>query len=72
MRGTPAAPEPIASRLRFYDDGELAALGFSAGFANVHVERRSMEPFARASGVPEEHLPLFAGPGPRFLFARKA
>jgi SAM-dependent methyltransferase len=71
VRGTMAAPEPMASRLRFYDSAELERLGRDAGFATVRVERRSLEAFAREAGVPEEHLALFAGPGPRFLLARK-
>jgi SAM-dependent methyltransferase len=70
LRGTPAAPEPMASRLRFYDDEALAALGRDAGLAEVRVVRRDLEPFARESGVPEEHVPLFAGVT-RFLLARK-
>jgi SAM-dependent methyltransferase len=37
LRGTPAAPEPIASRGHFYADDELAALGRAAGFAGVAV-----------------------------------
>lgn len=32
MRGTPAAPEPMASRLRFYEDDELQQLAEEAGF----------------------------------------
>jgi 2-polyprenyl-3-methyl-5-hydroxy-6-metoxy-1,4-benzoquinol methylase len=39
MRGTPAAPEPMASIGRFYTDEELAALAVEAGFANVSVKR---------------------------------
>ncbi|MBZ5587614.1 MAG: methyltransferase domain-containing protein [Acidobacteriia bacterium] len=72
LRGTPAAPEPMASRLRFYGDRELDELGRSAGFAEVRVVRRGLEPFAREAGVPEEHLFLFAGGehGARFLLAR--
>src|SRR5579859_139510 len=31
-RGTPAAPEPMASRLRFYTDDELRQLALEAGF----------------------------------------
>lgn len=69
LRGTPAAPEPMASRLRFYDDEQLAALARSAGFDEVEVARRDLEPFAREAGVPEEHVPLFAGVT-RFLLAR--
>lgn len=72
LKGTPAAPEPMASRLRFYDDKELAELGHKAGLEQVQVVRRSLEAFAREAGVPEEHLPLFAGAGGQFLLARKA
>ncbi len=71
LRGTPAAPEPMASRLRFFDDAQLAELGRAAGFGEVRVERRPMLEYARAAGVPEAALPLFAGPGARFLMARK-
>jgi ubiquinone/menaquinone biosynthesis C-methylase UbiE len=71
LRGTPAAPEPIASRLRFYDSAELERLGHEAGFDEVRVVRRSLERFAEASGVPREHLALFGGPGARFLLARR-
>lgn len=72
MRGTPAAPEPIASRLRFYEDDELARLAKKAGFGDVQVVRRDMEAFAREVGVPEEHLALFSGPGGPFLIAKKS
>lgn len=70
LKGTPAAPEPMASRLRFYEDDELERLARDAGFGDVHVVRRDVEQFAREAGVPEEHLPLFAGPGEQFLLAR--
>lgn len=39
LRGTPAAPEPIASRGRFYTDEELAEVAREAGFADVAVSR---------------------------------
>lgn len=70
-KGTPAAPEPMASRLRFYDDEQLAGLAVAAGFARPRVERRPVESHARAVGVPEEDVVLFTGPGPQFLFATK-
>jgi SAM-dependent methyltransferase len=73
LRGTPGAPEPMASRLRFYDDRDLERLARTAGFAEVAVLRRDLEAFAREAGVPEEHLPLFAskpGEGGRFLVCR--
>jgi SAM-dependent methyltransferase len=71
LRGTPAAPEPFASRLRFYSAEELERLGREAGFAAVEVVRRDLEAFAREVGMPEEHVPLFAG-GTTFLLARRA
>jgi SAM-dependent methyltransferase len=74
LRGTLAAPEPMASRLRFYDSDDLEQLARSAGFSDVRVLRRDLEPFARDAGVPEEHLPLFRarpGEGARFLVCVK-
>jgi SAM-dependent methyltransferase len=70
-RGTPAAPEPMASRLHFYEDDELQRLAEEAGFAQANVVRRDLLPFARQVGIPEEHLALFAGPGAPFLLAQK-
>lgn len=37
LRGTPAAPEPLAARGRVYPDAELAALAGQAGLAGVNV-----------------------------------
>jgi SAM-dependent methyltransferase len=70
LRGTPAAPEPMASRLRFYDSEQLEQMARAAGFADVRVERRRLGRYAAEAGIPEEHLELFSsGPGARFLFA---
>jgi len=71
LKGTPAAPEPMASRLHFYSEQELEGLARSAGFEQVQVVRRSLYEFAREVGIPEEALPLFAGPGATFLLARR-
>jgi SAM-dependent methyltransferase len=38
LRGTPAAPEPLASRGFFHSDDELAAIAREAGFAAMGVE----------------------------------
>ncbi len=46
-RGTPAAPEPMASRLHFYGDEELAGLALRAGFTSAHVVRRDLEKHAK-------------------------
>ncbi len=37
LRGTPAAPEPVASRGHFYTDQELTRLARRAGFADARV-----------------------------------
>jgi hypothetical protein len=37
LRGTPAAPEPLASRGHFYTDAELADLARQAGLIDVEV-----------------------------------
>jgi SAM-dependent methyltransferase len=37
LRGTPAAPEPLASHTHFYDDDELVALARRGGFADAAV-----------------------------------
>jgi SAM-dependent methyltransferase len=37
LRGSPAAPEPVASRAHFYEDDELAALARDAHFSQASV-----------------------------------
>jgi SAM-dependent methyltransferase len=72
LLGTPAAPEPMASRLHCYEDDELEELARQAGFAETHLERPDFEPLAREAGIPEEHLELFKGhAGGQLLIARK-
>jgi SAM-dependent methyltransferase len=70
LKGTPAAPEPMASRLRFYTDEEHVQLGRKAGLDDVEVKRIDLHDHAREVGVPEEFLPLFRGRTP-FLIARR-
>jgi SAM-dependent methyltransferase len=72
LRGTPAAPEPMASQLRFYEDEELERLAREAGLTDVRVERRELIQHAREAEVPEEHLQLFEGPGAPLLLARSS
>ena len=72
LRGTPAAPEPMASRLHFYEDQELEELARKAGFAEAKVERPDFEQAAREVGIPEEFLELFKGnSGGQLLVALK-
>jgi len=72
IRGTPAAPEPAASRIRFYEDGELERLARTAGFGQVRVEHPLLIEFAKKAGVPEADLQLFRGTsGSQLLVCRK-
>ena len=71
LKGTPAAPEPMASRLNFYTEEELADLARQAGFQTVTIQHHDLEGPARASGIPEEHVGLFRGPPTHFLYALK-
>jgi SAM-dependent methyltransferase len=54
LRGTPAAPEPIASRLHFYEDEELVELARIAGFGEARVDHPDLSVYARQVGVPED------------------
>jgi ubiquinone/menaquinone biosynthesis C-methylase UbiE len=44
-KGTPAAPYPLASRGRFYDDAELVGLALDAGFESAALAWR--DPWAQ-------------------------
>ena len=71
-RGTPAAPEPFASRDRFYEPKELSDLVRAAGFSDVQVEEPNLAPYARAAGLPDEIVKVFEGTGGcMFLLAQK-
>ncbi len=73
LKGTPAAPEPMASRIRFYEDDELVALAQLAGFSAAKVEHPSLYEGAKRAGVPEPDLPLFKGTsGSQLLVATKS
>ena len=67
LKGTPAAAEPVASRVHFFEGPELADLAKRAGFTNVHVDEPALESYARKAGVPEEGMPLFRGTGASLL-----
>ncbi len=63
LRGTPAAPEPMASRLRFYERAEIERLVRTAGFPDVRVGAPDLKRFAEESGIPKEALEWFSGTG---------
>ncbi|GCE29011.1 hypothetical protein KDA_44950 [Dictyobacter alpinus] len=71
LRGTLAAPEPMASRLHFYTDDELQQLAIQSGFSNARVVRRDLALFAQQVGIPQEHRFLFTGPVAPLLLAQK-
>ncbi len=73
MKGTPAAPEPAASRLHFYENGELEDMARRAGFVYAKVEHPMLLEEARKAGVPESDLVMFKGAAfSQLLVARKA
>jgi SAM-dependent methyltransferase len=73
MRGTPAAPEPMASRLHFYRDDELEGLARRAGFDEVKVEHPSLLQFAKRAAVPKSDLSMFKPTsGSQLLVCRKS
>jgi SAM-dependent methyltransferase len=72
LRGTPTAPEPMASRLRFYEDHELVEMAKKSGFSAARVERPELARFARKAGeIPEEAIDLFSGRQGQLLIAQK-
>jgi SAM-dependent methyltransferase len=60
-KGSPAAPEPMASRGRFYTDEQLVGLARAAGFADARVEHPDLERHARAAGLPADLIEVFSG-----------
>jgi len=73
LRGTPAAPEPIASRVRFFEAEELVSLARAAGFTDARVEPAEEGKYARSAGLPAELVAVFDGLGGGYLLlARKA
>ena len=59
-KGTPAAPEPMASRGHFHTDEELVEMAREAGFRLASVEHPALEPHARAAGLPDDVVALFS------------
>jgi SAM-dependent methyltransferase len=59
-RGTPAAPEPMASRGRFYTEEELVQMARDAGFPIASVTHPDLARHARAAGLADDVVELFA------------
>jgi SAM-dependent methyltransferase len=60
LKGTPAAPEPMASLSHWYDDEQLVDLARGSGFVDARVERPDFLPYARAARLPTEAVEFFA------------
>jgi SAM-dependent methyltransferase len=60
-KGSPAAPEPMASRGRFYTDVQLVDLARHAGFADARVEHPDLDRHAREAGLPDDLVEFFTG-----------
>ncbi|HXW95218.1 MAG TPA: methyltransferase domain-containing protein [Nitrososphaerales archaeon] len=71
LKGTPAAPEPLASRIRFYEDSELKRMATAAGFAFAKVEHPDFVKLGFVEGVPKRDRALFAGREGQLLIAKK-
>lgn len=71
LKGTPAAPEPFASRLTFYEDFELDELARKTGFTKSKVLHPNLRDYAIKVGIPKEGLSLFSATSSLFLVAEK-
>ena len=71
MKGTPAAPEPFASRLKFYDVEELVSLARQANYSDVQVTQPDLTEFAQKANIPADNLWLFESKYSIFLRAIK-
>lgn len=61
LKGTPASPEPFASRLRFYGYEEVLDLASQAGFDTRRLASPDFEYYSRKAGIPEEAMEMFKG-----------
>jgi ubiquinone/menaquinone biosynthesis C-methylase UbiE len=71
LRGTPAAPEPVASRLHFYSDSQLEGMALRCGFRTAVVERPVMQKYLDRAKIPLGARPLFQNRYGQLLDARK-
>lgn len=74
LRGTPAAPDPIAEdKIQYYEDDELRELARNVGFRDARIERPDLLKFAIEAKIPVDALEFFRQPGGggQFLIAVK-
>jgi SAM-dependent methyltransferase len=70
-KGTIAAPEPMASRIHFYENQELLSMASEAGFEEARVERPDLFRFVKGSGVPKSDEQSFKTTFAQLLIAKK-
>jgi SAM-dependent methyltransferase len=70
-RGTIAAPEPMASHLRFYEDSEIEGMALAAGFREAEVKRPDLSRFAKGTDIPAADRRSFTVPFGQLLYARR-
>jgi SAM-dependent methyltransferase len=71
-KGTIAAPEPMASRIHFYEDSELEHMAIEAGFSEAHVKRPDLSKYAKVSEIPKTDQPSFLVNIGQLLLAKKS
>jgi len=71
-KGTIAAPEPMASRIHFYEDAELERMALEAGFSETHLEHPDLSRFLRGSGIPKRDLEPLSGRFDQLLLAKNS
>lgn len=67
LRGTPACPEPYASRAKFYNEDQVRALAQGTGFSRITVESPEMLRYAREAKLPDDVVEFFRGVGGALL-----
>lgn len=70
-KGTIAAPEPMASRIHFYEDAELERMALKAGFKDARVKRPDLSKFLKGVAIPKRDVQSFSVPIGQLLVARK-
>jgi SAM-dependent methyltransferase len=65
--GTPACPEPVASRSHFYEDAEMEEMARTAGFRDAEVRHPELAPYAVRAKLPPDAVAFFRGTRSGFL-----
>ena len=70
-KGTMAAPEPMASRIHFYEDEALERMALEAGFNEAHVQRPDLSRFAKRATIPRRDQGSFSTHIGQLLVSKK-